>query len=84
MALIDLIDVSKKFGPNEILNKISLSINERERIAIIGKNGSGKSTLFMILAGLLAPKSGEMFADDVKITESNLKSYANTIDIFCD
>ena len=46
---------------------------------LIGKNGSGKSTLFMILAGLLAPKSGEMFADDVKITESNLKSYANTI-----
>ena len=46
---------------------------------MIGKNGSGKSTLFMILAGLLAPKSGEMFADDVKITELNLKSYANTI-----
>ena len=38
MALIDLIEVSKKFGPNEILNKVSLSVNERERIAIIGKS----------------------------------------------
>ena len=59
MALIDLIDVSKKFGPNEILNKISLSVNERERIAIIGKNGSGKSTLLsIIVAGSLEPDSG--------------------------
>jgi len=58
VALIDLIDVSKKFGPNEILNKISLSVNERERIAIIGKNGSGKSTLMKLVAGALEPDSG--------------------------
>ena len=62
MALIDLIDVSKKFGPNEILNKISLSINERERIAIIGKNGSGKSTLMNLVAGALEPDSGRRIA----------------------
>jgi len=58
VALIDLIDVSKKFGPNEILNKVSLSVNERERIAIIGKNGSGKSTLMKLVAGALEPDSG--------------------------
>lgn len=58
MALIDLIEVSKKFGPNEILNKVSLSVNERERIAIIGKNGSGKSTLMKLVAGALEPDSG--------------------------
>ena len=62
MALIDLIDVSKKFGPNEILNKISLSVNERERIAIIGKNGSGKSTLMKLVAGTLEPDSGRRIA----------------------
>ena len=61
------------------LKDINLEISRGETVFLIGKNGSGKSTLFMILAGLLAPKSGEMFADDVKITESNLKSYANTI-----
>ena len=62
MALIDLIDVSKKFGPNEILNKVSLSVNERERIAIIGKNGSGKSTLMKLVAGTLEPDSGRRIA----------------------
>ena len=62
MALIDLIEVSKKFGPNEILNKVSLSVNERERIAIIGKNGSGKSTLMKLVAGTLEPDSGRRIA----------------------
>ena len=58
MALIDLIDVSKKFGANEILNSVSLSINENEKIAIIGKNGSGKSTLMKIISGEVAADSG--------------------------
>ena len=58
MALIDLIDVSKKFGANEILNSVSLSVNENEKIAIIGKNGSGKSTLMKIISGEAAADSG--------------------------
>lgn len=58
MALIDLIDVSKKFGANEILNNVSLSVNENEKIAIIGKNGSGKSTLMKIISGEVVADSG--------------------------
>lgn len=58
MALIDLIEVSKKFGSNEILNKINFSLNEREIIAVIGKNGSGKSTLMKLIAGVYEPDSG--------------------------
>ncbi len=58
MALIDLIDVSKKFSANEILNNVSLSVNENEKIAIIGKNGSGKSTLMKIISGEVAADSG--------------------------
>ena len=58
MALIDLIDVSKKFGANEILNSVSLSVNENEKIAIIGKNGSGKSTLMKIISGEMVADSG--------------------------
>ena len=58
MALIDLIDVSKKFGANEILNSVSLSVNENEKIAVIGKNGSGKSTLMKIISGEVAADSG--------------------------
>ena len=61
------------------LEDINLEINRGETVFLIGKNGSGKSTLFMILAGLLQTKNGEMFVDDVRITKDNLRSYANTI-----
>ena len=65
MALIDLIDVSKKFGANEILNGVNFSINENEKIAIIGKNGSGKSTLMKIISGEVAVDSGRRIAQSL-------------------
>ncbi|OPA74928.1 ABC transporter ATP-binding protein [Campylobacter pinnipediorum subsp. pinnipediorum] len=66
MALIDLIEVSKKFGANEILSEISLSINERERVAIIGKNGGGKSTLMKVICGVYEIDAGRV------ITQNNI------------
>ncbi|NLK66768.1 MAG: ABC-F family ATP-binding cassette domain-containing protein [Campylobacteraceae bacterium] len=66
MALIDLIDVSKKFGSDVILDNLNLSIDEKERIAIIGKNGSGKSTLMKIIAGLYQPDDGRV------VTQNNI------------
>ncbi|MCR4941718.1 MAG: ABC-F family ATP-binding cassette domain-containing protein [Campylobacter sp.] len=67
MALIDLIEVSKKFDTKEILNEVSLSIGEHEKIAIIGKNGGGKSTLMKILCGVLESDSGRV------IRQNNIK-----------
>ncbi|MEE3775936.1 ABC-F family ATP-binding cassette domain-containing protein [Campylobacter sp. CX2-4080-23] len=60
MALIDLIEVSKKFGDKIILNEANFSVNEKERIAIIGKNGGGKSTLMKILRGECEIDSGRV------------------------
>ena len=51
MALIDLIEISKKFGEKVIFDGANFSINEGERVAIIGKNGEGKSTLMKIICG---------------------------------
>lgn len=60
MALVDLIDVKKKFGTKSILNNANLTINDKERIAIIGKNGGGKSTLMKIIAGIYTPDEGRV------------------------
>ena len=49
MALIDLIDVSKRFNENIVLDNVNFSLAPKERIAIIGKNGGGKSTLMKLL-----------------------------------
>ncbi|MCH5336656.1 MAG: ABC-F family ATP-binding cassette domain-containing protein [Campylobacter sp.] len=66
MALIDLIEVSKKFGEKIILNEVNFSANEKEKIAIIGKNGEGKSTFLKILYRVLNPDSGVVSSQNGK------------------
>lgn len=56
------------------LNGVSLEIEEGEWIAIIGPNGSGKSTLAKTINGLIAPDSGEVFIDQLPLTEENIWS----------
>jgi len=50
--------VSKSFGPTRALVDVSLSIEQGESRALIGKNGAGKSTMMSILTGLVAPDAG--------------------------
>lgn len=47
-------------GQTPILSKVNLEITQGDRISILGPNGSGKSTLALLIAGLLAPTSGEI------------------------
>lgn len=61
MILMQLNDVSKSFGAEEILANIKLEINENDRIAIVGRNGAGKSTVLKIMAEELTYDEGEVF-----------------------
>jgi len=60
MGIIDLIKVSKKYGAKDILKEVSLSIDENDKIAIIGKNGCGKSTLMKIINSLIEVDDGNV------------------------
>lgn len=53
-------NVSKAFGTEEILKKVSFHIEENEKAAIVGINGAGKSTLLKILVGELSADEGEV------------------------
>ncbi len=53
-------NVSKAFGTEEILKKVSFHIEENEKVAIVGMNGAGKSTLLKILIGELSADEGEV------------------------
>lgn len=53
-------EVNKRFGKRTVLRRQSLQVMSGEAVAIVGENGAGKSTLLRILAGVLAPDSGEV------------------------
>ena len=58
MILLALQGVSKSFGTNEVLRDVSFTLQDRQRMALVGVNGSGKSTLMKILAGLETADGG--------------------------
>ncbi len=61
MVAVELKSVSFSYGKSKkALNNINLTINEGERVTILGHNGSGKSTLAKMLNGLLIPSEGEV------------------------
>ena len=59
MALLTLKDINLTVGDRQLLNSVSLVIDEGQRIGLLGANGCGKSTLLRILAGVLEPDGGE-------------------------
>ncbi len=59
--IIELKGISKSFGSNVILDNVDLTIYKGEALGIIGPSGTGKSTILRMIAGLLAPDSGEIY-----------------------
>ncbi|MGX7068968.1 ABC-F family ATP-binding cassette domain-containing protein [Gemella bergeri] len=57
--LIQLNNITKNFVVNEIFSNVKMEINNKDRIAIVGRNGAGKSTLLKIIAGTLSFDTGE-------------------------
>ena len=60
MALLSLHNAYKSFGARKVLENASLSLDDGERVAIIGKNGAGKSTLLKILCEQMPLDSGTL------------------------
>jgi branched-chain amino acid transport system ATP-binding protein len=58
--MLQLIDVSVKYGSFKALHSIKLDIKEGELVVLLGANGAGKSTLFRTISGLLKPATGEL------------------------
>jgi ABC-type bacteriocin/lantibiotic exporter with double-glycine peptidase domain len=63
----------------KILNKISFSINQGEKIYLEGDNASGKTTLIRILSGLLSPTSGLFYINDDTFKKIDIEQYRSQI-----
>lgn len=71
---VEMRDIYKSFGQNEVLKGVNLTINDGEIHALMGENGAGKSTLMNILSGLLKADQGETLID------GQVKNYHSILD----
>lgn len=67
--MIDVIDLKKSFGDNEVLKGINMTINKGDIVVVIGPSGSGKSTLLRCLNCMEDPTSGKIIFEGVDIAD---------------
>lgn len=91
--MITVNDIAVHFGGTTLFSDVTFSINENDKIALMGKNGAGKSTLLKIIAGVNKPSSGAISApkdaviaylpqhlltkDDATVFEETSKAFAD-------
>ena len=95
--MISIDNLTVEFSAKPLFTNVSFVINDKDRIALVGKNGAGKSTMLKILCGLQKPTSGEVsvptgttigylpqvmkIADDTTVREETRKAFADTTKI---
>lgn len=91
--MISIDGLTVEFGVKPLFKDVSFVINERDRIALVGKNGAGKSTMLKILCGMQKPTSGAIsvpndttigylpqvmkLSDDTTVKEETRKAFAD-------
>ena len=72
MSLFSLNKVSLSFGDQVIFREANFSLEEGEKVSLIGRNGTGKSTLFRLILQEIDPDEGELiFQPDVNFAKLN-------------
>lgn len=66
--MIEIVNLKKAFGPQQVINGLNLRISSGELVAVIGQSGGGKSVLLKQLIGLIRPDSGKILIEGVDIT----------------
>ena len=67
--MLEVVNLNKSFGDNQVLKGISISINKGEKVVVIGPSGSGKSTFLRCLNCMEDPTSGNIFFNGVDIAD---------------
>lgn len=76
--MLEVKNLCKSFGSLVVTDNVSLSLEKGERHAVLGPNGAGKTTLFNLLAGDVAPTSGEIWIDGTAITNYSVEARVRT------
>lgn len=78
--LVQLKNLTKSFGSQTVLDKINLTVNEKDRLGIVGVNGAGKTTLFNIIAGALEAEAYENATDAVYVRKGLKIGYLRQVE----
>ena len=70
---IQLTDISKNYGTQKALNKVTLTIEKGQITGLLGPNGAGKSTLMKIITGAILPGSGTAEVNGIDVVRFPLK-----------
>jgi phospholipid/cholesterol/gamma-HCH transport system ATP-binding protein len=70
---VEVTDLRKSFGPQKVLDGISLDVPQGQTVAVLGRSGTGKSVLLKLLVGLEPPDSGSVRIAGEEITGLNLR-----------
>ena len=83
MSLVELHNVVKRFGANTVLDRVSLSVEAGEIIAVIGRSGSGKSTMLRCINGLEPIQEGRIVFDGETVNDpaTNLRKLRQRVGI---
>lgn len=75
--VIDVVNLSKAFGPKVVLSNVNLSVQEGESLAVMGGSGTGKTVLLRNIMGLLTPDSGHVAVEGKIIHELDRQELFN-------
>jgi ABC-2 type transport system ATP-binding protein len=73
MALFEAVDVTKKYGDQLALDKVSISVPEQSIYGLLGPNGAGKTTLIRIINQITGPDSGELYLNGKKLMPEDVQ-----------
>jgi len=68
MPLLELRNVSKAFGGLQVIDHLSLHVDEGEIVSVIGPNGAGKTTVFNLVTGIFRPDDGEIVFEGADVS----------------
>ena len=80
MTVLSANHIYKSFGEKQVLNDVSVCLNEGELVSLLGVSGGGKTTLFNVLSGIYLPDSGEAGKVSYMLQKDLLLPYKKVID----
>ncbi len=58
----------KRYKKRTVVNQVSINVNQGEIVGLLGPNGAGKTTTFYMMVGLVTPNAGDIFLNNIKLT----------------